>query len=500
MKRLLRPLILVCLVFGLFAPTTARAQQEGPINSMDSGAQPEADPLPITRRVRYMTLTGFDFQPSRSDLRYYFDTGGIYPLNSVDPGPLQFNAPLYFPKDAIVKSVEFFFIYNDVTSKLNFKFTGYNPANDYSQVIMEQDTFQWPLSQHVQSMKWIGEVTIEANRAYRLQVEFGKPGMNMMLKGVQIMYTVPILGGSETCITIAGGDFIPNQADLMFRANGQAKYIVQQTTPVEGWFIAPLDLPDGSQVNTVDFFVGDSDTARDVTLYLVKKNPATEAWELLRSTMTVGSSPTIQNLSFPGSPVYTADTKLYSYLLGAALRETSTNQILFGARVCYDPPPAAQGIQTRTYMGSAFRPFSTSLSTSMYNSNLGSLYAVGNSSNIFGVNLNLPDGVMLRRAVFIVTDNTDLYDFVLAGRRFVPSLGTAADLFQEISFSFTPSFIICSITVDMPDTKDLVYDSDMDSFRLAVMMPGSAEQSLELHGARVEYYYPVFVYLPVVSR
>ncbi len=233
MKTTLRFILIVCLAACLFA-------------------FPSNTPAAVTN---YLTLTGLDFHPTSSDLKYSSTNGGIYATDLVDG--FGFYAAYHLPTGSSVTGIEFFFIDNSGEEDIALAAYRYTPSTNSSYAISSTTTTGASSSMRSISLSSGLPFTISNSiNAYRLRVEFNAAAETQKLYGARITYTLPEEPPSTDYVTMAGADLRSSSSNMTYAAMGGTLY----ATAIESshYFHKRLDLPQGATITRVDWYVIDN--------------------------------------------------------------------------------------------------------------------------------------------------------------------------------------------------------------------------------------------------
>jgi hypothetical protein len=494
MKPLLRALLLVCLISGLFAPTPTHAQEGQPPDPPAPGPQIETAPIPILR-TRHVTLAGVDFRPSGSNVTYSSTNGGIFPKNLVTG--YEFYAPLHLPRGASVTRIDYFYVDNSNANNITFGLIETNLDTNFSNVSFTATTAGASSAIQTLPVSMSPGLGFDNQKAYRFGLNFEATNGAQYFYGARVTYTLPLfMPISDEYITIAGADFSPVRSDLEYQTLGHHLYLTAMPFQQNALLTARVDLPNGAEVDQIEYFVIDAGPA-DIDLYALGTDPNFGGYPISSGAKSSGTSGT-QTVLLSGSPIISAENATNAYLLGVMLPDDTPEYQIVGARLRYSPAAAVSGMQTRTYAGVFFKPTGSDLT---YMGVEAAIYGTAApNGRSFQLNLDLPDGVMVRSVTYFVTDISNEYYFQLGGRTYVPEKGLFDDPFIGTTSSPLAEPTIREITYAWPSGPTYRFDSYKDSFRLRVVPQGNAQEDLMLFGARVDYFYPRFLYLPLVGK
>ncbi len=208
--------------------------------------------------------------------------------------------------------------------------------------------------------------------------------------------------------TYAGVSFSPISSDILYTVDESEIYATASPGGAMT-FVLPLDLPQGAQITTVDYYVFDNSETTDVFGLLGYFNPETSYWLIQASKSTTGASSNIQMLTTTYGSDFIVDNSLNFYFLRITLHDLYT-QAIAGARVGYTLASSPSGSQAMTLGGDAFRPEDTRIkyapTTQPYKITL------TNSATGYGLGtrLDFPPGTQITGVTFYVYDNDPTYD------------------------------------------------------------------------------------------
>ena len=146
--------------------------------------------------------------------------------------------------------------------------------------------------------------------------------------------TLDLPGAAGGSVTLAGVDFHPRDSTV---TNGYAGAGgIYQSSNANGFFVAPLDLPQGAVIHAVTVYVVDQDATNDVIGVLTRFDPSTQGSEDLRFANTSGAKG-FQALALPGDAV-TVDNSTSAFRLQVRLGGQGSSTALQGAKVSYSVP------------------------------------------------------------------------------------------------------------------------------------------------------------------
>ncbi len=490
MKAIVSLFMLVCLSAGLVT---------GPAAAAAAAVLTEGDHfLPQAATVtRYMTLSGLDFRPTvPADLYTLTDDGGIYP----DSAAGQFAARVELPEDASVTDVTFFFVDNNPSANMTFMFK----KNSLYGISLDI----WPPVTNTSSGSQLQSISIcppscvpyfvgTGAYSYHLLVNFGAAGSTQALFGARITYTEPVVPVPDDNLTLVGTDFRPASSEVNYAANSSSIYC--PSNPSSCSFMAPLVLPQGSQITQIIYYVVDNSSDNNLALHLYGFNPSTQSLVLLNDSTTAGlpDSPEIQFLTVQLNPPIIVDNTTRSYAIGIQPTVASMEQQIAGVHIHYTPGPASN-FQARTLAGFDFTP---NLSKVDFSISGGAIFAQGGgSTGPFTANLDLPDGDAIYSLTFYFKKISGTGgNLTFAVKSYTPGSRTRAVLQSYNTNAFPSSDAVQQLS--FVGTVDALgrMDTQHTNLRLEVT-PSAADNRLVLVGARVQHFYPVWNYFPVIKK
>lgn len=148
--------------------------------------------------------------------------------------------------------------------------------------------------------------------------------------------------------TYGSYEFRSAHSDLTYAPSGGGLYALA-IPPGGQSFKAPVDLPNGAQVNRIRFYVIDN-SASDMTLALYQVEPAVStgqseiAWV---STSGLASSTAVRTVTITGTPIVTIDNLRYAYALRYAPVIAGMAHMLVGAQIEFSLPTNYLPVITR---------------------------------------------------------------------------------------------------------------------------------------------------------
>jgi len=335
--------------------------------------------------------------------------------------------------------------------------------------------------------------------AYQLVAMVRSKGSeHLILKGARVKYDMPIVPSpsvADEYVTLAGYNFHPNRSDAPFIIYDNR---ISLNPPREGDFTYSLfDLPAGAAIEEMEFYYLDND-AEMPTFALVGWSPEN------------GFQGYLANVSFPDEPP-SPDVITRAYTLspgvtvpgnqrfGILFFPGSANHALRGVRIRYKPgtaPTTAE--QSETLAGLDFYPSNNTALT--FTSNQAALVPTsGALSHAYYANLYPPANTHIGRATYFFKDINSGDDLIFEATSYNIMEGDTTDTKTPehrsgtVTATGNPQWLAFSgIPLGMTDPQNRAY-------QLVVRVEDGYE-NLELVGARVEYFAPKPVYLPVLAK
>ena len=227
-------------------------------------------------------------------------------------------------------------------------------------------------------------------------VAAASPGTQSTISTPQLIYK-----------TYAGVGFTPNNSSINYTIDGSEIYATNSTGGNMS-FILPLELPQGAQVFTVDYYVINESYDTDMDCMTGYNNPQdSNHWGSIGNlgTIPIRGSANIQKLTFTygNTPFLTINNVTRFYFLQIDIGE-AYHQKIVGAQVGYtQPSPAPSGAQTLTLGWYAFLPDSSLMK---YAPTGHQVYLTQNDTNhSLAARLNLPIGALITGLTYYVIDN-----------------------------------------------------------------------------------------------
>lgn len=134
----------------------------------------------------------------------------------------------------------------------------------------------------------------------------------------------------------SGTSFQPTASSMTYAPIGGAIYVT--ALPAGGYSLShELLLPQGATITEVVFYIEDSNAA-DISVSLRSFAPDTNAFLILESGTSTGSSAAIQAIILPVNPPVVVNNTATSYRLRVAPGVATSDHLLYGARVGYTVP------------------------------------------------------------------------------------------------------------------------------------------------------------------
>jgi len=145
-------------------------------------------------------------------------------------------------------------------------------------------------------------------------------------------------GGATAYRTYWGNEFLSTHSNLTYASSGPAIYALA----LQGSFAfkLPVDLPNGSEVNSITIYLVDNSAGNNMTIRFYSIYPTTSTQYELTSASTAGlpTNPGVQTVTMSGAPITIIDTVNYAYALVYEPVITGSLHQMVGARIQYIPP------------------------------------------------------------------------------------------------------------------------------------------------------------------
>jgi hypothetical protein len=279
--------------------------------------------------------------------------------------------------------------------------------------------------------------------------------------------------------TYAGVGFSPISSAYQYSIDDSEIYTTSSTAEAKP-FILPLDLPQGAEIYSINYYVIDNSDTSDIQCMVGRYNPQDDAWLLGYGGGTSGASANIQTLTFsyPDAPFLTVDNAKFFYFLRIDLTDPYS-QAITGARIGYTLPSPPTGAQTITLGGYAFQPETSSMKYAPYGDKI--FLTQNDLNHSLAARLNLPIGTQITGLTYYVIDN-DANAFMTLGMMGAPVDGGMIAPYE--TYSGGPNSAIQPYTVPVPATV-----SAGSSYTLYVRF-SAVSNNLILAGARLTYTLP----------
>ena len=144
-----------------------------------------------------------------------------------------------------------------------------------------------------------------------------------------------ILHAQEKYLVITSADLLPHDNTLEYTQNGT--FLSYDSGPGNGYFYAPLHLPDGVKIKKLVFFFEDKDTNTYISGNIYRVNLYTGSVNYLIMNLSVtGATPGRQVISaYTGSSYNIVNNQGYGYLFCVNFGMASTKTKFFGAKIFY---------------------------------------------------------------------------------------------------------------------------------------------------------------------
>ncbi len=449
----------------------------------------------------YKVLSAYDFTPNNSMIGFQGLGSEIYATQLV-PGSA-FSAQVYLPQGAQIVSVSYYLIDNtDHTSDISCSLRVYTPSDDSSTAVASASTGALAASPSVQTVTSTSglPVTIDNSlNSYFLRIELTTTGTNQAIVGARLAYTLPLLPpASSQYLTAGGWAFRPLTNDLKYEELGNKIWITTDSFSMH--MIDHLNLPVGTQITELVFYVYDNDAANNLSAGLDQTRLDSTGLNVY-SVTTSGASGSIRALSVPlGSPVTVGAGYSYSlYFRISSGSAVSANLLVAGARLAYTLPssPFPLTYYTASISGFNFRPSASAIG---YSGIGGGQYQTASLSS-YGLfaPLDLPQGAVLRGITCYVKDNNAANAVACALKAFQPAANTSWYMASASTDGKTPS--TSTVTLSAPVTggdKANPVNNGLYQYLVRVYYQESTDSNLMVYGVVVDYGWPV--YLPAVRK
>ena len=286
--------------------------------------------------------------------------------------------------------------------------------------------------------------------------------------------------------TYAGVGFHPISSAIEYTIHNSEIYATSSTGTAMP-FILPLDLPQGAQIYSIDYYVVDNSETSNIESMLGTYNPQTDNWSYMASKVTSDATISIQDLNYAYSIPKQVDNTTLFYFLRIDLTDAYI-QTITGARVGYTLPTPPTGAQTLTLGGYAFQPDTRSMKFAPYGDRI---YLTQNASNhAMRAWLNLPIGTQITGLTYYVIDN-DPSSFMTLGIMGAPVNGGLIAPYETYTGGANPNVQMYSVPV--PATLSAGF-----SYSLYVRFD-TASTNLILAGARLTYTLPTDTAVRITS-
>ena len=279
-------------------------------------------------------------------------------------------------------------------------------------------------------------------------------------------------------LTLTGLDFHPTDSDMGYSSVNGGLYA---TALVPGYgFYAACQLPYGSSVTGITFFVIDNEELVDISLAAWRYTPSTDSLYAISSETTTDSSASIQAIDLVGGLPFTISNSTYAYRLRVEFTATGQSQILYGARISYTPPEVLPPTDYITLAGADFHSNSSNMTFAAQG---GTLYATAiDPTYTFQTRLDLPQGATITQVTWYVIDNH--------ASNFYMSLKTHRPSDDSVT---TPASVTSSDPSPNLQTFNEVISTTVDNSTRSYyisFLPEAASSDLRIVGARIRYTQP----------
>lgn len=269
--------------------------------------------------------------PAQPENIYRVDNGTLRHEGSADSGfyMIKLNLPhgaqitgfkMAYARRTTTKTAQAFLQYSDIAS------------HNYANIGGATLTTAAGTNSNVLVQKTFSPVTVDSHsRSYWIGVVLPKYEVSnyVTAHAFSVAYTQPALSSQHTAM-VAAVSFHPSRQSYGFYQHGRyLKHLSTPSTAMEyprGYYIAPLDLPDGAVINSMKVNVYDtpSDPEKTVRVYLnrtTRMDPTEETLKQISSVVDTGYS-TVTETNFAGDD-FTIDHLNYSYWLAVDLPKSA---------------------------------------------------------------------------------------------------------------------------------------------------------------------------------
>jgi hypothetical protein len=493
MKAVVSLFLFTCLSAGLLAEPAAAV----PPATLPAHNIFYPHPAAITL---YKTYSSLDFHPASSSIAYTLGSdGSLYPDST---SSAQFSARLDLPSGASVSEVDFYFYDNASPADIQFKISTYDPTgssfdkgtitstgclSSIQMVSLSFENFPVPIQNDTYS--------------YQLLVIFNAAGGLQKLYGATVAYTDSGSPVQDDHLTFVGTDFHPATSNMTYDSNSissSTRVFCSSGSPPCS-FLAPIYLPQGSQVTEVDYYVVNNNSSNNLTMQINDFNPLTNNLAAWGAASTAGKpvSDNVLTIVITGNPLFTVDNTTRGYAVSIQPTMISMEQQVVGARIHFTPGPASN-FRSRTLAGYDFQP---NLSKVEFSTQGGTIFPQDDQpTGTFTANLDLPDGnVVYQLTVYFKKLSGTTDNFSLAVKSYSPGSGSGAVLQSANTNGYTTGITLRTLIFPGTVAKLGKMDAQDSNWRLEVT-PSAADDRLVLYGAQVQYFFPAQTFMPSIKK
>lgn len=229
------------------------------------------NPQSSENQVHHLSITASSFTPTRG--YYNYENHGRYLKyydNPSDSEPAVFLAPIQLPQGAVITKMTFYFkdpgagtAYARLT-----RATHYQIGSIFLASLSSTDLFPPSLGDSSTSTFSLVPVIDNSLHYFFIQIEL-PPGGLVWAYGVELEYTLPLQPVSPGKITIPPAAFSPYEDGYDFLIGERMwHYWGPEASQTNGWYLAPLYLPDGAVVKKMTFYWHRIDASVVATVHL----------------------------------------------------------------------------------------------------------------------------------------------------------------------------------------------------------------------------------------
>ncbi len=454
-------------------------------------------PAPALQTI-YKTYAGVGFSPISSDIQYTVDGSEIFATNSPG-GTMAFVLPLALPQGAEIVSVDYYALDNSELTDVSGILGYYNPETNYWSYQTSKITAG--ASANIQTLAvYYTDFTVDnAQNFYFLRFLLNET-YTQKIAGARVGYTLASPPSGAQTITLGGDAFRPEDSRVKYAPTALPYQITVTESSIGSGMSSKLDLPVGTQITSLTYYVIDDDPDLGMMVGLYEYTvPGDVGAPFL--TATVGASPLLQAISVPG--VQMTIRAGFGYDLRLLINNASANLQVAGARLTYVLPPG-QPVRTAHYIdGSAFLPDDSSIEYASAGTSVFQRvpYLDTEVDMGFSTPLDLPQGASITRMTCYAFDNDGALSHYLQCGLMAYRPADAARFYLYAGNTSSPgaSSSIRELKAIDPAANEVVLVNNMGyQYRIWVSFDQSSTSAVNLKGVIVETGFQVF--LPAVRQ